>query len=169
MNQMKQIRIEKLTLNVGAGTNQDLLKKGMKLLKNITGVEPVKTISEKRIPSWGVRPGLPVGCKITIRGSKVEEIIPNLLKAKDNLIKKSCFDSNGNLSFGIHEYIDVPNLNYDSEIGIIGFQISVTLTRPGYRIKNRKKLTRKVGKTHKISQEEGIKYFEEKFGIKVEE
>lgn len=166
---MKQIRIEKLTLNIGAGTDQDKLKKGMQLLKNMTGIDPVKTISEKRIPSWGVRPGLPVGCKITLRGKPAQELLVKLLKAKENLLKKNYFDNNGNLSFGIHEYIDVPDLNYDPQIGIMGFQLSVSLSRPGYRVKNRKKLTRKVGKSHQITQEEGIKYFEENFKIKVED
>ncbi len=169
MNPMKQIRIEKLTLNIGAGTDQDKLKKGMKLLKNITGVDPVKTISEKRIPSWGVRPGLPVGCKVTLRGEKVKDLIKRILKAKDNTLRESCFDDYGNLSFGLHEYIDIPDLNYDPQIGIMGFQVSITLSRPGYRVKNRKKLTRKVGKNHLITKEEGIKYFKENFELKVEE
>ncbi len=169
MNKMKEIRIEKLTLNFGAGTDQDKLKKGMKLLKNITGLDPVKTISEKRIPSWGVRPGLPVGCKITLRGNKALELLPNLLKAKDNVLKKSCFDERGNLSFGIHEYIDIPTLEYDSSIGILGFQISITLERPGYRVKTRKKLTRKVGKAHMITQAEGIEFFKKNYNLKVEE
>ena len=75
MNSMKKIGIEKITFNIGAGTDQEKLKKGIMLLKNITGVEPVKTISEKRIPSWGVRPGLPVGCKVTLRGKKAEELV----------------------------------------------------------------------------------------------
>jgi len=169
MRDMKQIKIEKLTLNVGAGTNQDTLKKGMKLLKNITGIEPVKTISNKRIPSWGVRPGLPVGCKITIRGKQAEELVERLVKAKENRLKRSCFDENGNVSFGIHEYIDVPGLEYDSTIGIMGFQVSITLTKPGTRVKYRKKQRRKLGKNQKITQEEAIKFFEKTFKTTTEE
>jgi large subunit ribosomal protein L5 len=169
MNPMKQIRIEKITLNVGAGTNPDKLKKGMKVIKNMTGLEPVKTVSDKRIPGWGVRPGLPIGCKLTLRGKSAYDLTARLIKAKDNILKKSFFDNKGNLSFGIHEYIDVPDLNYDPEIGIMGFQASISLSRPGYRVKNRKKLTRKVGKNHQITKEEGIKYFQENFKVKVEE
>ncbi len=170
MDSMKQIKIEKLTLNVGAGADPDKLKKGMMLLKNMTGIEPVKTISEKRIPSWGVRLGLPVGCKITLRGKKqTQDLIKRLLKAKENMLKESCFDNYGNLSFGLHEYIDIQDLNYDPKIGIMGFQVSITLSRPGYRVKSRKKLNRKVGKKHQITKEEGIKYFKENFELKVEE
>jgi large subunit ribosomal protein L5 len=169
MNSMKTIRIEKLTLNVGAGTNQDTLKKGMKLLKNLTGIEPVKTISNKRIPAWGVRPGLPVGCKITLRGKENSALLKRLLASKENKLSKNCFDNEGNVSFGIHEYINVPELNYDASIGIIGFQVSITLQRPGFRIKNRRDMKRKVGKDHKITQEDSIAFFKENFNTSVEE
>ena len=53
MNLMREIRIEKVTLNVGAGKDQDKLKKAQKLLKHITGIEPIKTITQKRIAGWG--------------------------------------------------------------------------------------------------------------------
>lgn len=169
MNVMKNIRIEKLTLNVGAGTDQDKLKKGMKLLKNLTGIEPVKTITTKRIPTWGVRPGLPIGCKLTIRGKKAEEILKRLLASKENRLKESCYDENGTVSFGIREYIDVPNLEYDAAIGIIGFQVSVTLSRPGFRIKKRKNQKTKVGKTHLITKKDAIDYFKKEFNVNLEE
>jgi large subunit ribosomal protein L5 len=169
MNAMKQIRIEKLTLNFGAGANQDNLKKGMKLLKNLTGIEPIKTISDKRIPSWSVRPGLPVGCKITLRGQKANDLLIRLLKAKENKLLPNHFDDRGNVSFGIHEYIDVPDLTYDTSIGIIGFQVSITLKRPGFRIKERKKLKRKIGRSHLITQKDSIDFFKNTFKISVEE
>ena len=61
-NVMKGIRIEKITLNIGAGKNEDLLKKGLKLLHKITSTKPVETKTKKRIPGWGLRPGLAIGC-----------------------------------------------------------------------------------------------------------
>jgi len=67
MNPMKVIRIEKITLNIGAGKDQNRLDKAKILLKHVTGIEPVKTVTKKRIPNWGLRPGLPIGCKITLR------------------------------------------------------------------------------------------------------
>ena len=169
MNPMRQIKVEKVTLNVGAGNDQEVLKKGIKLLKNITGIEPVKTISDKRIPGWGVRPGLPLGCKITLRGPLAEDVLRKILKAKENKLRKSCFDPCGNVSFGIHEYIDVPDLNYDPSIGILGFQICTTLVRPGTRVKYRKNEKRKIGKTHLITQEDSMKFFNERFNVTVEE
>ena len=48
----------------------------MKLLKNMTGINPIKTVTNKRIPSWGVRPGLPIGTKITIRDQvKIKDLV----------------------------------------------------------------------------------------------
>jgi len=167
MNKMKEIRMEKLTLNVGAGTNQDLLKKSIALLKNLTGVEPVKTVTQKRIPGWGLRPGLPIGCKITLRGKSAEELLERLLRAKENKLKETSFDNDGNISFGIPEYIDIPGMEYDSNIGIIGFEVAVTLERPGYRVKKRKRRKAKVGKTHKIKHEEAITFFKEKYNIEI--
>ena len=75
MNVMKTIRIEKITLNVGAGKDQNKLEKGMKLLQKVTGIEPIKTFTSKRIPGWGLRPGLPIGCKITLRREEAEKLL----------------------------------------------------------------------------------------------
>jgi len=169
MNKMRNVEIEKLTLNIGTGKSQEKLEKGLKLLRMLTGATPVKTITKKRIPGWGLRPGLPVGCKVTIRKGKVSELIASLLKAKDNTLGESNFDKEGNISFGIAEYIDIPNVKYDPEIGIMGLQVCISLKRKGYRIKNRKQKRRTIPKKHRITKEEAKKFMEENFGVKVEE
>ena len=167
MNAMKEIRIEKLTLNIGAGKNPDVLKKGTKLFKNITGLEPVKTIAQKRIPTWGLRPGLPIGCKITLRKQQAHELIPRLLDAKSKKLKSNNFDDNGNISFGIHEYIDVPGVKYDPEIGVIGFQVCLTLERNGFRVKRRRLSRAAIPHDHRITKEEAVNYMKAKFNVDV--
>ena len=62
MNPMQSVRIEKLTLNIGSGKDQTKLDNGMTIIKRLVGRDPVKTVSNKRIPGWGVRPGLAIGC-----------------------------------------------------------------------------------------------------------
>ena len=146
MNPMREIRIEKLTLNVGAGSDQAKLDKGMVLLKNITGIPPIKTFTKKRIPNWGIRPGLPIGCKLTLRKQQAELLIKRLLEAKSNVLKETQFDEQGSISFGIHEYIDVPGVKYDPKIGVIGFEVCLTLERPGFRVKRRALRTAKISK-----------------------
>ena len=164
---MRQIRIEKVTLNIGAGKDPNMLQKGTKLLESITGIPPVKTITNKRIASWGLRPGLPIGCKITIRGKKAKELLKRLLDARDNTLNDSNFDKHGNISFGIPEYIDIPGVKYDPDIGIIGLMTSITLKRPGFRIKRRKLRKCKIPKAHKITKEDSIEYFEKELNIKL--
>src|SRR3989344_7206472 len=166
-NIMRSIKVEKITLNIGAGKEQAVLEKGISLLTNITGIEPVKTFSKKRIPTWGIRPGLPIGCKITLRKKKAVELLQRLLKAKDNVLKPRQFDDSGNLSFGIHEYVDIPGVKYDPKIKIMGLEVCVTLERPGFRVKKRKIKKASIRKNHKIARQEAMAFMRSEFGIKV--
>jgi len=169
MNKMKEIRIEKLTLNMGMGEAGDSLKKAIKLLNTISNEKPILTKSYKRIPTWGVRPGLEIGAKVSVRGKPAEKLLERLFQAVDNKIKTKSFDNYGNFSFGIKECIDIPQVEYDPEVGIIGLEVAVTLERKGYRIKKRKYNNSKIGKTHIITKKEAEKYIQSKFGIKIGE
>lgn len=168
-NSMRKIRIEKVTLNMGAGNDQDKVDKGIKLITLITGKKPVKTITQKRIPAWGIRPGLPVGCRITLRKSEAVDVLKRILQARDNKLETRNFDSKGNLNFGMTEYIYIPGVKYDPEIGVLGFEVTATLERPGYRIKRRKLDKKMVGKKHRITKDDAIEYFKKEFGVEVTE
>jgi large subunit ribosomal protein L5 len=170
MEKMREIRIEKLTLNIGVGKNPGLLDKAMLLLEQMSGMKPTKTITQKRIAGWGIRPGLPIGCKVTIRSKeKIYDLLKRLLQAKDNALNKKQFDDGGNIAFGIHEYINIPGVNYDPKIGIIGLQACITLKRPGFRIKKRKNQKKKIPKRHKISQKESIEFMKNNFKVNIGE
>lgn len=166
---MKNIRIEKVTLNFGAGADQKKLAKGVQLIEMVAGKAPVKTKAKKRIPTWGLRPGLPIGAKLTLRGLEAEKLIQRLIVAKENVLSKSYFDENGNMSFGIHEYVDIPDVKYDPKLGIVGLEVSMTLKRPGFRIKTRKIMKRKIPLNHRISKDEAINFLKNKFQIKIKE
>ena len=168
-NPMQKISVEKITLNIGAGKDENTLKKGIKLITQIAGKEPIKTFAKKRIPNWGLRLGLPIGCKLTLRGKEAEDMIVRMLKAKENILKDSQFDNNGNVAFGVQEHIDIAGAKYDPEIGIMGIEIAITLKRPGYRIKARKLKTKKVGKAHRITKEDAIAFMQENFKVKIGE
>ncbi len=168
MNRMQEIRIEKVTLNIGAGKSPERLEKGVKLLEKISGRQPVKTFTNKRIPNWGLRPGLPIGCKITLRKTLAAETLKKLLAAKDNKLAIKQFDGEGNVAFGIHEYIDIPGIGYDPEVGIMGLEVCVTLERPGFRIKRRKISKRKL-KAHKITKDAAVEFMRENFGARIGE
>jgi hypothetical protein len=76
-NPMRNIRIEKLTLNVGAGSDQDKLEKGIVLIERITGSKSVKTLTQERIPSWGL--GKPAN-----RGKNHTQEIPGCRDTQEN-------------------------------------------------------------------------------------
>ena len=167
MNTMKQIRVVKVTLNIGIGQAGDNLDKAIKLLNKISNKKPIQTKTQKRIPTWGLRPGLPIGGKVTLRNKEAEKILKRLLSAVENRLNPRSFDNEGNFSFGIKEYLDIPEVEYDPSIGIIGLEVSVTLERPGFRIKRRKVKTKKIPIRNKITKEEAIKFIQEKFKVKI--
>ena len=169
MNKMQEIRIEKITLNIGVGESGDKLEKVMILLKEITNSKPVKTKTMKRIPGWNIRPKLAIGAKVTLRGRKAEELLKKLLKSVNNKILLRKFDDFGNFSFGIKEYINIPEMEYKPEIGIIGLEVAVTLERPGFRVKKRALRKSKIGKKHLITKEQSIEFMKNKFNIEIAE
>ncbi len=162
MNSMRDIKIEKIILSVG-GTGEEL-EKGFKLLKLLTGRTPAKMKSRKRIPSLGVRPKLEVGAVVTIRKNPAE-ILRKMLSTLDNVLKKSQISEN-NFSFGVKEYIEIPGIEYQRDIGIKGLDVTVTFKRAGKRVKLKKIKKGKIPKRQAISREEIIKFMEENFKTK---
>jgi large subunit ribosomal protein L5 len=158
-NPTRKIRIEKIVFSVG-GTAEEL-EKGVKLLKIITGRNPARMKSRKRIPTFGVRPGLEVGAMVTIR-KNVEETLKKMLIAIDNKLKRKQISEN-NFSFGIKEYIEIPGMEYQRDIGITGLDITVVFKRAGRRVTLRKIKKGKVPSRQKISKEEIIKFMEDNF------
>lgn len=162
------ITVSKVTLNVGAGRNERKLEKGMQLIKQLTGVDALKTLTQKRIPTWGLRPGLPVGCKLTLRKKAAHEMLARLIYARDNKLPESCFDAKGNFAFGVKEYIDIKDATYNPDIGMMGLEVAVTLEKPGYRVKKRKIKPGAIGKKHALTKEQAMAYIAETYKVEFE-
>jgi len=152
---------------MGVGESGDPIEIGKKALEQITGKKPNARNAKKAQRDWGVRKGEPIGIAVTVRGNDATELLKRLLVAKDNQIKERMFDNEGNLSFGIKEYIDIPEIKYDPNIGILGLEVSVSLVRPGFNIKLRSRRKTKVGKNHRITKNDTIKFLTEEFGVKI--
>lgn len=165
--EMKQIQISKIVVNIGAGQVGDEAEKGIDLLEKLTGKQPVRTESGENSKTFGLRSGLNIGAKVTLRGEEAREFLEKVLPAADNEISENAFDGNGNFSFGIDEYIDVPGVDYDSDIGMRGFEVAVSLERPGYRVKKRDHKPSEIGKDHRVSDEEAKEFVEEELGAEV--
>jgi len=162
-NVMREIRIEKVILNIG-GTGEKL-DKGFILLEKISEKKPVKVKATKRIPTWNVRPGLEVGTKVTLRGEDAINILKRLLPAIDNTLKEKQIQDNF-FSFGIAEYIEIPDMEYIREVGIMGLEVTAVFERAGKKVE-RKKVKR--GKTRRltITKEEVINYIQDRFNTKI--
>jgi len=161
MNKMKEIAIEKVVLSISATAEN--LEKGKLLLERITEKKAAKRTTRKRIPTLGVRPGLEIGVIVTLRGKKAIEILKRLISVVDNKIKEKQISGNS-FSFGIKEYIEIPGMKYQRDIGIMGFDVSVAFSRKGKRVEERKIRRAKMPKKQRISKEEILEYLN-KIGI----
>ena len=166
-NLMKKISLAKVVLNMGIGKSGEPIEIGKKTLVQITGKKPNARNAKKSQRDWGVRKGEPIGVAVTVRGNDATELLKKLLVAKDNQINKKAFDDEGNLSFGIKEHIDIPGIKYEPQIGILGLEVSVSLARPGFSVKLRSERKAKIGKNHRITKNDAIKFLTEEFGVKI--
>lgn len=165
---MREILIEKVTVNIGVGAPGDRLENAKGLLARLSGGKPVETVAKRRDPVFKLRKGLPIGTKVTLRGKIATAFLDKALIAKRKLLKETNFDKGGNFAFGIHEYIDFPGAKYDPSIGMFGFDICVTLKRRGKRVSTRRYLSSKVGKKHLVTKDEAIEYAKHHLHAKVE-
>jgi len=164
INPMNKIRLEKLVLNIGVGKSGDAIEIAKKTLNQISEKKPCSRNAKEAQRDWGIRKGEPIGVAVTVRGKDAGNLLKRLLEAKGNKIKGRSFDNFGNFSFGILEQIDIPGIKYDPKIGILGLEVSVTLTRPGFNIRFRSKHKAKVGKNHRISSDEAKEFLTKEFG-----
>jgi len=162
-NIMRNIKIEKVILSGGA-VDKDL-EKEKKLLEIVSGKKAQKLVSVKRIPEFNVRPGLEVGTRVTLRGKDATELLKRLLTAIDNTLRKKQVSEN-HFSFGIKEYIEIPGIEYQRDIGIRGFNVTVVFARAGLRVKRKKIKMGKVPRKQFVSKDEIIKYMEDVFKTK---
>jgi len=166
-NPMRQIEIEKMVLHCG-GT-EDKHEKDMKLLKMITNRKICEVQSTRRIPAFGISPGKKSGCKVTLRNKEqINELLKRFFAALDNQVSKKQITEN-QFCFGIHEYIEVPGLEYDRDIGIIGFEVMLVFKRKGKRVGLKKIKSSRIPRKQQVSGEEIIDFLIKNFGLEIVE
>jgi large subunit ribosomal protein L5 len=165
-NPMREIKIEKVTLNIGCGNDQGKIERAKKLLEFLSNQKTSITTSKRR-STFGVPKGKPIGVKVTLRKKRAQEFFKSVLQSLDNKLKNSFIDEEGNINIGIKEYLELPNIRYDPNIGMLGLDVTVTLERPGYKIKRRRIEKRKIPKEHKIKKEDVINWLKENYKVDV--
>ena len=166
-NIMKEIKLEKVVLNMGVGKSGDAVENAKKALDEISNKKSSNRTAKKAQRDWGVRKGEPIGASVTIRGDDAKILLKKLFEAKGNSVNERSLDKMGNLSFGILEHIDIPGIKYDPKIGILGLDVSARLTRPGFNIRVRSRHKASVGIRHKITPAEAKTYLTKEFGVVV--
>ena len=166
-NAMREPRIEKIVVNIGVGEAGDKLAKAEKVLQMVTKQKPVRTISKTTNKDLGVRWGMPLGVKVTIRKKAAEEFLKAALWVRENRVTSYSFDPEGNFSFGITDHTDFPGQKYNPEIGIFGMDVCVVVRRAGQRVARRAHASCRIPHHHRLTRAEVIDHLKQKYGVEV--
>ncbi|MFQ5987109.1 MAG: 50S ribosomal protein L5, partial [Thermoplasmata archaeon] len=101
MNAMREVHIEKVVVNIGVGEAGDKLLRAQKVLESLTGQKAVQTLSTSTNRDFGIRQGMPIGAKVTLRGERADRFLREAFYARNNVLFRYNFDPQGNFSFGV--------------------------------------------------------------------
>jgi large subunit ribosomal protein L5 len=136
-NPMQVPKIEKITVNMGVGeavADKKVIDNAAADLAKITGQKPLVTRARKSVATFKIRQGLPIGCKVTLRGARMYEFLDRLVNIAMPRIRDfrgvspRSFDGRGNYNFGVKEQIIFPEIAYDQIDAIRGMDITITTT-----------------------------------------
>ena len=136
-NPMQTPSITKIVVNMGVGEaaqNSKLLEGAVADMTQITGQKPVVTRARKSIANFKLRDGMPVGCRVTLRGERMWEFLDRLVNVSLPRIRDfkgvspKSFDGRGNYTLGIKEQIIFPEIDYDKVDKIRGMDITICTT-----------------------------------------
>ena len=128
-------KVTKITINMGVGealNDKKVLERAVEDMALIAGQKPLVTKARKSVANFKIRDGMPIGCKVTLRGDRMYEFLQRLLsiaipRERDfrGLDTKS-FDGRGNYSMGIKEHIIFPEIDYDKVDKIRGMDVCIS-------------------------------------------
>lgn len=130
-------RLEKIVVNMGVGraaSDSKLLDAAVNDMRIITGQQPCVTRAKKSIAGFHIRAGMPIGCKVTLRGDRMWEFLDRLLstalpRVRDfRGISPTAFDGRGNYTLGITEQLIFPEIEYDKIDRTRGMDITFVTT-----------------------------------------
>ena len=138
-NGMEIPKLEKIVINIGVGEateNSKAVDAAANDLAAITGQRPMICKAHKSLAAWKIREGMPLGCKVTLRGEKMYEFLDRLInialpRVRDfRGVKGTSFDGRGNYAMGLKEHIVFPEINFDKVDEVLGMDIIICTTAP---------------------------------------
>ena len=136
-NIMEVPKLDKIVVNMGVGEakeNAKLLEAAVKDMETITGQKAVTTKAKNSVANFKIREGMPIGCKVTLRGEKMYEFVDRLVnlalpRVRDfRGVNPNAFDGRGNYALGIKEQLIFPEVDYEKIDRIRGMDIIVVTT-----------------------------------------
>ena len=130
-------KIEKVVINIGVGeaiSNPKVLDEAVAELTQIAGQKPVVTRAKKSVANFKLREGMPIGCKVTLRGERMYEFLDKLFnitlpRVRDfHGVSNTAFDGRGNYTLGVKEQIIFPEIQYDKVNKLRGMDIVIVTT-----------------------------------------
>jgi len=136
-NPMQVPRLEKIVINTGLGAAKDdpkLLESAVKELSRISGQRPVVTRARKSISNFNLRDGMPVGVRVTMRGTRMYEFLDRFISTAIPRVRdfrgynSRAFDGRGNYTVGVKEQMIFPEIDYDEIVRIHGMNVTFVTT-----------------------------------------
>lgn len=134
---MQAPQVNKIVINMGVGEavqNTKSLDSAVEELQTITGQKPVITKAKKSIAGFRLREGMPIGCKVTLRGERMYDFLDKLIaislpRVRDfRGVSKKSFDGRGNYTLGVKEQLIFPEIDYDKVSKVRGMDIVIVTT-----------------------------------------
>ena len=136
-NKMQVPKLDKIVINMGIGEakeNAKILENAAKDMEIITGQKPVLTKAKNSVANFKIREGMPIGCKVTLRGEKMYEFLDRLVnlalpRVRDfRGVNPNAFDGRGNYALGIKEQLIFPEIEYDKVDKVRGMDVIFVTT-----------------------------------------